>query len=300
MNIDLDNKWGAKTKSLTDRYTADEKLYGDFAEANIKSIQQSHKELHVVVNISAAHIPNLFARSISGKRPVYLNCYDLGIRNAHIGEEIPNDTWRTREIVDHALETIHGQKKENIYFMAVDLNGTGVRFYGDICIVLKDIDSNTVVLDRNSFDMIRDPLSDQLTQARSEVEKHKILCGRAIELAGHWGTSLDSIIAVKVLTITGERDRLLTLGQISNGILDDEDYIEVLKIGSFAIEDIERIRLSSNDVALENYIYNRNRTGYPPSAAEQLWLMQRQEALYTFNRYRVKVVVATVSGRTKT
>jgi hypothetical protein len=90
---------------------------------------------------------------------------------------------------------------------------------------------------------------------RALIVKRKQAARRFIlkALAGSFKDDLKTMGAIKVLTTTGARDRRLSTGQISNCVLDDEDYIEILKIGSFNLDGVEEARLSAAEAALEGH-----------------------------------------------
>jgi hypothetical protein len=68
---------------------------------------------------------------------------------------------------------------------------------------------------------------------------------QAFKLAGRWRRDLSSIAALKTVQALGLRQRRYTTGQISEAVRDDEDYIEVLKVGSFGVGDLQEVRLSA-------------------------------------------------------
>src|SRR4029079_16002742 len=73
-----------------------------------------------------------------------------------LGDSMPVPT---RLGVDEALAKLTAGPKESIYFGAVELNGTGVRFYGDLCLILapQNVPQTTVILESNSYDLVRPP-----------------------------------------------------------------------------------------------------------------------------------------------
>jgi hypothetical protein len=300
MNNQLSQKWQNKINDFIKQSAATDQLYANFASANDSSVKHTTRTAHAVVNISSAHIINFCNRSRMNQYPAYLNCYDLGKKRVRLGDDPPTENWEVREIVDKALETLHHYEINKIYFMAAELNGTGVRFYGDICLVLKDISDETIILDRNSYELIREPLRSIIEKPElSDQDKHEQRCQKAFELAGEWGNNLGEMASVKILTTSGERDRRLTAGQISTRILDDEDYIEVLKTDSFSAHDLECVRLSALDVALENYIFQCIGTVSPPEFVEYIWLRQRQKCREALIMHQVPVTVVVTEGRTK-
>lgn len=154
--------WNQKLNDLLGQLSGEEK---SFAEANVEAVKRScygygpdaanpdpSSGARVVVNIASVHVPDFV-------RNGYKNGYDLG--RYRIGQDRQGDTPKTRELVDDALPV---SDASNVYFGAASLTGAGIRFYGDICMVLKGkaIPASTVVLDRNSYDLVRQPFSNDL------------------------------------------------------------------------------------------------------------------------------------------
>jgi hypothetical protein len=105
-------------------------------------------------NIPAVQLPAFCAESETRRRSPggsaikpYKNGYDLG--KYHVGEDSRQEPPKTREIFDRALPLARGDASD-VYFGAVEINGSGVRFYGDICLVLRPtaVPPDTVVLER--------------------------------------------------------------------------------------------------------------------------------------------------------
>lgn len=190
---------------------------------------------------------------------------------------------------------------KNTYFGAAELNGTGVRFYGDYCLVLRPgaPQREFQILDRNSYDVIREPLStiigNEVTQG-GQLEKRKELLQ---DMAGRWGSDLCDMVSLRMLGALNSSWRRITTGQVSQGILLDEDYIEVLRQGSFGPQDLEEARTSGADVALEAQIIENARDGSAPPLAEQLWCRQRRRAAMSLRKAGIRVRVPTVSGRVR-
>ncbi|WP_196385635.1 hypothetical protein [Ralstonia solanacearum] len=249
----------------------------------------------VVVNMSAAHIPALI------QSRAYKNCYELDSDARRLGD--PMRTSPKRRLVDNALKPLHKKKIEEIYFAAIEFNGCGVGFYGDCCLVLKDdvTRDNVVVLDRNSYDLIREPLWTQIAEtARTEnISTPEAQKRAAAQRAGRMCDHLASIAAIKVLESRQPVMRLLTTGAVSEGVLDDEDYIEVLRPKTFDISDVREVRLAPADVALDERIRSRALVGEPPSQAEVLWRGRRRAAEASLRAKAVPVRVMTTAGRTK-
>jgi hypothetical protein len=106
--------------------------------------------------------------------------------------------------------------------------------------------------------------------------------------------------AIKVVGADGERERRLTTGQISERLLDDEDYMEVLKVGSFSTSDLEAARLALADVATEDYIEREYANGHlAPDHVALLWAHQRRKAISALRKAEVPTNVVRTSGRVK-
>ena len=86
---------------------------------------------------------------------------------------------------------------------------------------------------------------------------------------------------------------------ISTGILEDEDYIEVLKTQSFGTHDIAEVRLSAADVAMDGRIRSRAESGLPPSHAELLWRRRRRVAEARLTEKDIPIRVVTTLGRSR-
>lgn len=252
---------------------------------------------HMAVNIAAVYVPAFCERSANKGRRPYLNCYDLEDRR--IGD--PPSVKRVH--VDESLPTAANMRR--VVFGAVEVNGTGVRFYGDFCFILNDamVRDETIVLDRNSYDIERQPLSAGITGASNAARaaQRKSVVGT---LVGEW-SDLHAIVCIKLLDRFARRQRRLTIGEISDAILADEDYVEILwlrpadRVGSFGTADLLEVRISAADVALEERIGAHGATGPPPSSAEMAWRSQRRRAEEALNAEAVAVKVVTTTGRVR-
>ena len=200
---------------------------------------------------------------------------------------------KLREIVDEALP-LNGASYKDLYFGAVELNGSGIRFYGDICLVLKAgaVPANTIILDRNSFDLIRPPIRERIKNGAHRRRE-------AMALAGCWKDDLGAMAGLMVFENLGFRKRLLTTGQISAAVRSDEDYIEVLKIGSFSGSDLQEARFSAEDAACDALTGDRI-GGRPTPRLEALMLRHRHQRADEELR-RIGVVLSPVAtlGRVK-
>lgn len=236
--------------------------------------------MRCIVNISSTHVPAFCQDG-------YKNGYDLG--KFRVGK-VPKKQ-KLRELVDSALPVSDPDK---ICFGAAALSGTGIRFYGDICLVLKAgcIEDTTKILDRNSYDLMREPLSMELGGDPTKLKD------KAQEISGEW-SEVGWVAAVNVLTNSQPRMRRMTTGQLASGILNDEDYIEVLKQGSFEVKDLEIARISSAEASICSHIEDKFVSGSPATAAEILYVQQRMQAVAALAANNIRVAVSTTDGRTK-
>jgi hypothetical protein len=239
----------------------------------------------VVFNMSNANIPTFC-------RTGYKNSYNLG-KTVRIGEQPPGHRPTRRETVDAALEVTLGIDPRSTYFGAVELTGSGVRFYGDYCLVLKDPRLGEPLLDRNSYDIARPPLATSDSLDTEEMERS------VAEISGTWDPDLKDILVVKTFSGVRAASRRLTLGQIAGAVLDDEDYVEVLRQGPFVADEVAEVRTLATDAAREAAIADRTRHRPMPSAAELLWRRRRLEAEEALATEKLSVRIITTLGRVR-
>jgi hypothetical protein len=248
---------------------------------------------HVVFNIAAVHVSS-FCRPGGTEKP-YKNTYDL-VAQARLGGAPAKGPSALRTVVDQIIEHCTSLKPDNLYFGAVEVNGSGIRFYGDICLVLKStlVDAGTTVLNSNSYDLIRPP-STPAGAAPYVPGLQKQLS----EMIGKWSSDLGSMAVLKTFDALPHTSRRLTTGAISGAILDDEDYLEVLKIDTFSALDLQEARVSAPDTAAEMQIGERTRLGPCPSMGELQWRKQRLAANRALNAEGVAMRVVTTNGRVR-
>jgi hypothetical protein len=243
--------------------------------------------------MSNEHIPT-FCRDSDAGPYAYKNSYDLG-KTRLLGDEPQTKDSKRREIVDRAIFRATGVAPDRLYFGAVELNGCGVRFYGDYCLVMREACQTEWVLDRNSYDIARAPLASFTNGLLNESRMVDSL--RAI--SGKWKDDLSHMLVIKTFGSVSATTRRLTVGQISNAVLNDEDYVEVLRNGSFNLNDIEEVRTSAAEVAREHAIGERARLGITPTVAELQWRNRRIESERLLKTRGIPVRVVTTSGRIK-
>lgn len=296
-------------RSKVDNFNRQRREASSFDRANLKAVEDCLKGgpatrpgvqgVRAVVNIPAVHIPSFCDRSLNGISPAYLNAYDLDGQKMRLGD-IPTVS-KNRDEVDQALRHVHKRLPAEIYFAAVELNGTGVRFYGDVCLVIAPahIAPSTVVLDRNSYDLLREPFKGEIAK-KPERKRAQARVDILDAISGKWDSDTALMAAIKIVGTDNPRDRRLTTGQISDGLLNDEDYMEILKVRSFTSKHLEATRLSLADVVTEDQIERDYATGQlAPDHTAVLWSQQRKKAISALRKSGVCVNVARTTGRTK-
>ena len=283
--------------SVTKRNAED----GSYAGANCDSVQRAFlgqdpygtwvdgaAGARMVVNLSSAHVPAFCDAFNRGDPRPFKNCYDLALLGG----------WRVathRQRVDAALPPT---QMADVYFGAVELNGSGIRFYGDICLVLRRgaVDATTVVLDRNSFELLRAPVADQINQAlpqlREAMRKRQVQAWQ-----GEWAKDVGLMATVRALRSIGASDRRWTVGQISSAVRNDEDYIEVLKTGSFRPDELQEARISSADAAHDALVGSRQLRGPLPRLEALIWRHRRIRAERALRASGVPLRIVTTGGR---
>jgi hypothetical protein len=247
----------------------------------------------VAMNIAAVHVPSFCSAPQDGK--AYKNTYDLK-KTPRLEEIPPGAEIPLRVMVDEALHSVTGSDVTTIYFGAVEVNGSGIRFYGDICFILSadSIAQDTVVLTSNSYDLVRPPLTPAGSKpAAAALQSH------VQDMAGLWGNHTSDMAVVKTFASREVSERRLTTGQVSEAVLDDEDYLEVLKVSSFDASNLQEARVSASDTAAEGHIGEQLRLGLCPSLAELHWRKHRRAAVKALQRHRVRTRVVTTSGRVR-
>jgi hypothetical protein len=253
---------------------------------------------HAVANIASAHVPMFVRASLNGDAKPYKNGYDLG--RYRVGDSEPGKLKSRREAVDSSLPLPANATPADIYFTAVELNGTGIRFYGDVALLLRRdrVPDDTSILDRNSWELTRYPIAKRIREGTSGTEDQRRRL-EAAKLAGKWGVDLSDIASIKALERLGSGTRQWTLGQISDALLVDEDYIEVLLINSFSTHELHDARTAADDAAYESLTADRCRRGPAPRFESMLWRHQRRNADAALQTAGVPVRVVVTSGRAR-
>jgi hypothetical protein len=227
----------------------------------------------MVFNISSAHFPAVVG---DGKTPgQYKNRHDLADKLT-VGSPPPSKTLR--DYVDDVVATqTKGAEGKQLYYGAIELNGSGVRYFGDLCMVLKPNidDDGTLILERNSYDLARSPLIERIKKNPAGWNAGAVT--EVQQLTGSWPGDVPDIATCKILDGATASERRLTTGSIAAGILVDEDYIEVVRTSSFGRPELEAVRVSAADAGAEARIGDRVSRGPAAALTEMMWRHRRRE-----------------------
>jgi len=249
-----------------------------FLGSNVRLIRQimEHEEsgLRVVVNISA----HALLTFLSERR--YRNLYERPIIGGVRREPSPE-----RLQIDQQLD--FGPCAPHYYFGAVALGGTGVRFYGEYCMALAPsaVDGDSQIFDRDSYDLLLPPLSNVADAVRM--------------LRGKWDGDRIDMLLLKLLPEVRGTHRLITTGTVSEMILHDQEFVEahLHMPNGFSPTDVQELRLSPDEMALEARILTRSNAGFPPTAVEIRWLSQRDAVVRALEASGLHYRVVTLHGR---
>ena len=243
------------------------------------ALSESDAGLRAVVNIGAAALLELLSDE------PYRNAYNLPL----IGGAAKTPSAERLKVDD-----MLGIDAQNTYFAAVALGGPGVRYYGEYCMVLSVdvVPMDSQVFDRDSYDLLLPPLSDFASdQARSDLVVRR--------LRGQWSDDLRSMVLLRVLPEMINQPRLVTSGTISAAVLRDQEFIEVHLhlVHSFGLEDVEEIRESPDEVAVEMRLRSRLQLGRALSQVERSWLKRRELVAAGLDRIDMRSRVVTSHGQ---
>jgi len=255
--------------------------YDAFYHANESHISNSilndKSVLRMVVNIPANALLSFLSAGS------YENTYE---RNDVVAGNAMGRIHPRRQRVDEALFPGEAHK---YYYGAVALGGCGVRFYGEYCMALNvgSIDSSTRVMDRNSWDIDFEPLSDYSP-------------GTVIErLTGVWQGDLVPIVKLKVLPLLSDILRLTTTGTVADAVLHDESFIEVHRRGTFGPPDIYEVRESATGATIEGELDRKSRDGSSLTLEEHIWRLRRQLVRDALDQADLRLRIVETSGRTR-
>lgn len=174
------------------------------------------------------------------------------------------------------------------YFGALALGGTGVRFYGEYCMVirLERIPDQTGLIDWDTYDVLSEPLKGL------DLSDRQLHC-----LKGTWAADAVDMALRRVLSEITHDARLVSSGTVSERLMRDQEYIEVHLDGTFTPGDVEEVRLSPDDVAAESTLAERERQGLHTTLVERVWLQRRHDVLRELAAARLPIRVVTLYGK---
>ena len=242
------------------------------AEVVEETLSRDETGLRVVVNISADALLSF----LSDRQ--YRNLYET----PHVGGDIQGVS-ETREEVDHKL-----QLGPDTYFGALALGGTGVRYYGEYCLVIRldSVPEQTTLFDRDSYDIVIEPFS------RLSLNPDQIRV-----LSGSWTDDRVSMVAMKVLPELIHDRRLVTAGTISDAVLRDQEFVEVHMPTSFGPDDLEEVRLAPDEVTVAERLESKRRAGRPLSSVDEEWLRRRGLVDEALDLHEIRARVVTMHGK---
>ena len=109
-----------------------------------------------------------------------------------------------------------------------------------------------------------------------DAEREQARASEAVKLAGRWDKDKGPMAALRALQTIGLRLRRYTSGQISEAIRHDEDYIEIIKEGSFGTAELQEARYSAADAAHDALAADRDTNGPPPRLEALQWRERRR------------------------
>lgn len=293
------NDTNVKSYRKADAEMVSRAMAGFGPDSNTKVPQSG---MRVVCNISSAHIAAVLTGESQRDPKPYKNRYDLACPSKDpqiLGAIVPTPL-SLREQIDSVIASLASTSDgRNFYYAAIELNGTGIRYFGDLCMVLKpeETAAKTLVLFKNSYDLSRSPLREEVF-VNGSLDMNKAI-EKAKELQGVWPDDVIYMAACKILDGANPTERRITTGTVSEGVLLDEDYLEVIRLKSFGASSLEEIRLSAQDVAVEGRVGDRLRSGPTPSYAELQWRHRRRNAERISAQVGVPTRVVATVGRTR-
>lgn len=261
-------------------------LGGLFAEANAAYVHQlaidtgASARVHAIFNIGADALQDFVLTDD------YKNVYE---RPVVAGKALTPSATRER------VDKICLDQPANHYFCALAIGGTGMRFYGEYCVVLGSPLDKAVelVLDRNSFDFEKEPLGTLLRSlplAEQQRLARNLMCKFRSKEMG-------CMLSIKVLQHHSVRPRLFTMGSVGDALLADEDYLEAFHCGKIRLRAVLEVRSHPDDEVTESSIEKRHSQGELLPPEETQWVGRRQQARRVMTGAGLRHRVVTGNGR---
>jgi len=272
-----DKPWADRLKDWLAQRASSQTFISADAHAVEAISQRPDIGLRMAVNMP----PHALLRFLHEGR--YKNGYELPAR-AGSGKGSTSDTRRE---VDAALFPSSSPPPAEHYFGAAVLGGSGVRYYGEYCVVLKVVADDTQVLDRNSYDAKFPPLVG--------LESIGNIMDR---LRGRWRRDVVPMVKLKILPELGVAPRLTTAGTASEALLHDESFVEVHKHGTFGPGDVHEVRESAADASVETDLAGRRQRGRLRTVEESIWLARRHLVDRALAAHDIRTRIIVTAGRT--
>jgi hypothetical protein len=258
----------------------------DFAAANVSRVKEHltlEKSLRVVFNLHGYALLN------------YLRTGDY--KNIYEGPEIAGEVLRPSQTRLRADNLVGLHPARDYYFCALASGGTGLRYYGTYCAVLKPAATKGRVVrifDRNSYDLLTPPLKTYLETLQAKGKSARLVDGLMSRFDDE---STQTMLATKVLQRTADSPHLLTAGTVADAILSDEDYCEAYHQGKIDIVAIEELREHPADVSRETELLQRLKSGEFLRPEEVVWAARRRRIRQEVRRLGLPRSVSANSGR---
>lgn len=261
-----------------------------FAAENVRRIGESacaigpSARMHVVFNLPPDALLNYLN---SGN---YLNAYQTPLVNGQ---------RRAPSGIRLAVDALIGvPSPKDMYFGALAMGGTGIRFYGEYCAVLKSPDdalSVKRVFDRNSYDLLAAPIKHFLASLDPLGQR------RMVDGLGAKFRSADcaDMVAIKVLQAANGHARLLTAANVGAALIDDEDFTEAYHEGPIALSTLLELRERYDETATEAGIRGRWLSLQPVTLEELRWVDRREAIRARAAALKLSIRSVNGSGRTR-
>jgi hypothetical protein len=105
------------------------------------------------------------------------------------------------------------------------------------------------------------------------------------------------MLLLKMLPELRDAHRLITVGTVSELVLCDQEFIEVHLEDRITPSQVEEIRQSPDEAALEAVISDREQLGIKPTAVEMRWLRQRHRVFLALEAKHLRHRTVTLHGR---
>lgn len=244
----------------------------EFWDANTrdfrKRLSKTEGGARPVVNIPA----HALLRLLRGDR--YKNAYILaeegGGVHVVVGAAPGKHVEQQRLDVDDAFGLVPARE---YFFAAVSLEGTGVRYYGEYCMVLRALPSgDTQIVDRDSYEILFEPLD--------RVNRASVVSA----LKGSWAKDLADIASVKIRSVLERQERITTSVVQARTLLEGEEFIEIhlhlpganQRETGFTADDVHEVRQDSRDMSAAERVDTIFESGEPARMEEVLFSLRRR------------------------